>query len=84
MSEQASAAQTLSLEQLLHRHTLSRELSRLYQRQLRSYLDTLALLFRPRRILATPSKAPSVKRQPAPTERLPNSESFIKKSRSVL
>jgi len=51
MSEQASAAQKLSLEQLLHLHTLSRDLSRLYQKQLRSHLDTVALLFRPRRIL---------------------------------
>ena len=44
-------AEALSLEQLLNLHTLTRDLSRVYQKQLRSYLDTLAMLFRPRRIL---------------------------------
>jgi hypothetical protein len=36
---------------LIQLHTLTKEVSRLCQKQLRGYLDTLALLFRPRRML---------------------------------
>ena len=44
-------AESLNIEQLLHLHTLTKEVSKLCQKQLRGYLDTIALLFRPRRIL---------------------------------
>src|ERR1700722_12918931 len=51
MDNPAAPAETLNVEQLLHLHTLTKELSKFCQKQLRSYLDTMALLFRPRRIL---------------------------------
>lgn len=41
----------LNIEQLLHLHTLTKDVSKFCQKQLRGYLDTTALLFRPRRIL---------------------------------
>ena len=43
--------EALKIEQLLHLHTLTKEVSKFCQKQLRGYLDTMALLFRPRRIL---------------------------------
>jgi len=46
-----AAAEALNVEQLLHLHTLTKDLSKFCQKQLRGYLDTMALLFRPRRIL---------------------------------
>lgn len=42
---------SLNVEQLLHLHTLTKEVAKVCQKQLRAYLDTLAILFRPRRIL---------------------------------
>src|ERR1700722_14101215 len=51
MDNPAAPAETLNVEQLLHLHTLTKELSKFCQKQLRGYLDTMALLFRPRRIL---------------------------------
>jgi len=39
------------VEQLLHLHALTKEVAKVCQKQLRGYLDTMALLFRPRRIL---------------------------------
>lgn len=50
MSDMTTSA-ALNIEQLLHLHTLTKEVSKSCQKQLRGYLDTLALLFRPRRIL---------------------------------
>ena len=46
-----AAAESLNVEQLLHLHTLTKDVAKVCQKQLRAYLDTLALLFRPRRIL---------------------------------
>jgi len=46
----ASAAPSLNLDQLLQLHALTKEVSKFCQKQLRGYLDTMALLFRPRRI----------------------------------
>src|SRR5258705_11981698 len=43
--------EALKIEQLLHLHTLTKEVSKFCQKQLRGYLDTMAMLFRPRRIL---------------------------------
>ena len=51
MNNPAGPAESLNVEQLLHLHTVTKEVSKFCQRQLRAYLDTLALLFRPRRIL---------------------------------
>src|SRR5437588_11924619 len=51
MDNPAAPAAALNIEQLLHLHTLTKEVSKYCQKQLRGYLDTLALLFRPRRIL---------------------------------
>src|SRR6266571_4032149 len=51
MNKPAGPAESLNVEQLLHLHTLTKEVSKLCQKQLRGYLDTMALLFRPRRIL---------------------------------
>ena len=47
----SSTADTLNIEQLLQLHNLTKDLSKLYGRQLRGILDTVSLLFRPRRIL---------------------------------
>jgi len=43
--------EALKIEQLLHLHTLTTDVSKFCQKQLRGYLDTMALMFRPRRIL---------------------------------
>src|ERR1700674_6133795 len=51
MDNPAAPAESLNVEQLLHLHTLTKEVARVCQKQRRGYLDTLALLFRPRRIL---------------------------------
>src|SRR5215469_17763094 len=51
MNNPAGPADSLNVEQLLHLHALTKEVSKFCQKQLRGYLDTLALLFRPRRIL---------------------------------
>ena len=51
MDNPAAPAEALNVEQLLHLHGLTKDLSKLCQKQLRGYLDTMALLFRPRRIL---------------------------------
>src|ERR1035441_10407018 len=51
MDNPAAPADSLNVEQLLHLHTLTKDVAKVCQKQLRGYLDTLALLFRPRRIL---------------------------------
>src|SRR4030095_615848 len=51
MDNLAAPAESLNVEQLLHLHTLTKDVAKLCQKQLRAHLDTLALLFRPRRIL---------------------------------
>ena len=60
MDNPAAPAESLNVEQLLQLHTLTKDVSKLCQKQLRSYLDTLALLFRPRRILGEASVAARV------------------------
>jgi len=51
MDNPAAPAESLSVEQLPRLHTLTKEVARLCQKQLRDYLDTMAPLFRPRRWL---------------------------------
>jgi hypothetical protein len=51
MDNPAAPAESLNVEQLLHLHTLTKDVAKVCQKQLRGYLDTLALLFRPRRML---------------------------------
>src|SRR4030095_13116477 len=51
MDNPAAPAESLNIEQLLHLHTLTKDVAKLCQKQLRGYLDTMALLFRPRRML---------------------------------
>jgi hypothetical protein len=51
MDNPAAPAESLNIEQLLHLHTLTKEVAKLCQKQLRGYLETMALLFRPRRML---------------------------------
>jgi hypothetical protein len=51
MDNPTSPAESLDIEQLLRLHALTKEVARLCQKQLRGYLDTMALLFRPRRML---------------------------------
>jgi len=51
MDNPAAPAAAVNVEQLLHLHTLTKDLSKLCQKQLRGYLDGMALLFRPRRML---------------------------------
>src|SRR5215510_14851755 len=50
MDNPAGPAESLNVEQLLHLHTLTKDVSKYCQKQLRGYLETMALLFRPRRI----------------------------------
>lgn len=51
MDNPAAPAEGLNIEQLLHLHTLTKDVAKVCQKQLRGYLDSMALLFRPRRIL---------------------------------
>jgi hypothetical protein len=51
MDKPVIPAESLNVEQLLRLHELTKEVSKFCQKQLRGYLDTMALLFRPRRIL---------------------------------
>lgn len=51
MENRAAPAETLNLEQLLQLHALTKDVAKFCQKQLRGYLDTIALLFRPRRTL---------------------------------
>src|SRR5262245_27378076 len=51
MDNPAAPAESLNVEQLLHLHTRTKEVANLCQKQPRGYLDTMALLFRPRRML---------------------------------
>jgi hypothetical protein len=51
MDNPAPAADALNVEQLLQLHALTKEIAKVCQKQLRGFLDTMALLFRPRRIL---------------------------------
>jgi hypothetical protein len=51
MDNPAAPAEGLNVEQLLQLHTLTKEVAKVCQKQLRGYLETMALLFRPRRIL---------------------------------
>jgi hypothetical protein len=49
--DNSAAAESLNIEQLLQLHSLTKDVSKFCQKQLRGYFDTLALLFRPRRSL---------------------------------
>jgi hypothetical protein len=51
MEQQPSLTPDINVEQLLHLHTVTKEVSKFCHRQLRGYLDAMAILFRPRRIL---------------------------------
>ena len=51
MDNPAAPAESLNVEQLLQLHLLTKDVAKLCQKQLRGYLETMALLFRPRRIL---------------------------------
>jgi len=51
MSAQSTAAPTLTSEDLRDRHKLTREVAAFCRQELRTYLDALAPLFRPRRLL---------------------------------
>jgi hypothetical protein len=51
MQNPAAPTETLSLERLLKLHSLTKDIAKHCQKQLRAHLDTLAPLFRPRRIL---------------------------------
>src|ERR1035441_8797978 len=52
MENSAAPAESLNVEQLLHLHTLTKDVAKVCQKQLRGHLDTLALLFRSDRTLA--------------------------------
>lgn len=51
MSNLPSPTDDLNVEQLLHLHTLTKDVAKICQRQLRGYLETIGILFRPRRTL---------------------------------
>lgn len=51
MDTSAGQTQVLNVEQLLHLHNLTKEVVTLCEKQLRTYLEALAPLFRPRRVL---------------------------------
>jgi hypothetical protein len=51
MNNPAAPAEDLNVDQLLQLHAVTKDVARLCQKQLRAWLDTMALLFRPRRML---------------------------------
>jgi len=51
MDSAAGPAQALNVEQLLHLHNLTKDVSEVCVKQLRTYLEALAPVFRPRRVL---------------------------------
>lgn len=51
MESRTGVAQGLQIEQLAHLHELTKDVAKLCRNQLRTHLDALAPLFRPRRIL---------------------------------
>jgi hypothetical protein len=51
MNRPEGQTQVLNVEQLLHLHNLTKDVSTLCEKQLRTYLEALAPLFRPRRVL---------------------------------
>jgi hypothetical protein len=51
MENPATGAETLNIEELLHLHDVTKDVSTFCQNQLRGYLGTMTLLFRSRRIL---------------------------------
>ncbi len=51
MDQSAAPAPALNVEQLLQLHSLTKDVAKLCQKQLRIYLDTTSMLFRPRRTL---------------------------------
>src|SRR5260370_22580362 len=51
MDNPAAPAESLNVEQLLHLHTLTKDVAKVCQKQLRAYLDTLAVVVRSRRIV---------------------------------
>src|SRR5579884_525764 len=51
MKPQPEVASAVRLEQLAPLHDLTKEIAKLFRNQLRTYLDALAPLFRPRRVL---------------------------------
>jgi hypothetical protein len=51
MDTPAGQTQVLNVEQLLHLHNLTKDVVTLCEKQLRTYLEALAPLFRPRRVL---------------------------------
>jgi hypothetical protein len=51
VNNEAVPAESLNVEQLLQLHALTKEVAKFCHKQLRGYLDTMAMLFRPRRIL---------------------------------
>src|SRR5438128_845589 len=51
MDQSAGQTEILNVEQLLHLHNLTKDVSALCEKQLRIYLEALAPLFRPRRVL---------------------------------
>src|SRR5262245_30419022 len=51
MNEFSNTSRGLNIEQVLRLHNLTKDVSQFYERQLRTFLDTLGPLFRPRRLL---------------------------------
>lgn len=51
MTKPTGSAQALDVDQLLHLHNITKGIARHCEKQLRVYLDALAPLFRPRRVL---------------------------------
>lgn len=51
MNKPTEQTQVLNVEQLLHLHNLTKDVAKVCEKQLRTYLEALAPLFRPRRVL---------------------------------
>jgi hypothetical protein len=58
MTESYEVSQTLTHEELPRLHDVTEEISRLCRAQLRAYLDALAPLFRPRRVIGNHMEGP--------------------------
>lgn len=59
MNERAESSQGLNVDQVLRLHEITKDVSKFFESQLRTYLQALNPLFRPRRILGEYVEAPA-------------------------
>jgi len=74
--DQSASAPALNIEQLLQLHALTKDVANHCQKQLRIYLDTAAMLFRPRRVLGNAIEG-------SERESIPNSDRNVAELREL-